>query len=82
MDLGSLLCGSLDGRGVWGRIDMCIRMAVFLCSPPETSTLLISYTPIQNKKFFEKCVKNRNIHNSIYMFKKHIQHNTTSRTFQ
>ena len=29
-ELCSMLCGSLDGRGVWGRIDMCICMAVYL----------------------------------------------------
>ena len=48
----SMLCGSLDGRGVWGRMDACICMAESLCYPPETiTTLLIGYTPIQNKKF-------------------------------
>ena len=44
-----MLCGSLDGRGIWGRIDIC--MAEFFCYPPETiTTLLISWTLIQNKK--------------------------------
>ena len=43
------LCGSLDGRRVWGRMDTHICMAESLCCPPETITvLLISYTPIQN----------------------------------
>ena len=47
----SMLRGSLDGRGVWGRMDRCMCMAEFLCCPPETiTTLLISYTPIQHKK--------------------------------
>ena len=33
-------------------------MAEFLCRPPETiTTLLISYTPIENKKFNFKKVK-------------------------
>ena len=32
-------------------------MAEFLCRPPETITLLISYTPIENKKFNFKKVK-------------------------
>ena len=42
-----MLCGSLDGRGVWGRMDTCICMAESLCCPPETiTTLLIGYTPI------------------------------------
>jgi len=37
-----MLCGSLDGRGV------C--MAGYLhCSPETITTLLIGYTPIQNK---------------------------------
>ena len=48
-------CGSLDGRGVWGRMDTRIYMAGSLRSSPETITaLLIGYTPIQNKKFFKK----------------------------
>ena len=46
-----MLCGSLQGRGVWGRMDTCICMAESLCCQPETITsLLISYTPIWNKK--------------------------------
>ena len=58
MAQGSLLniCGSLDGRGVWGRMDTCIWMAESLGCPPETiTTLLIGYTPIQNKKLKELC---------------------------
>ena len=48
----SILCASLDGRGVWGRIDPYICMAESLrCSPESTTTLLISYNPLQNKKF-------------------------------
>ena len=51
-ELCSVLWGSLDGRGVWGRKDPCICMAESLCCPPETiTTLLIGYTLIQNKKF-------------------------------
>ena len=47
----SVLCGSLDGRGVWGRVDTCVCMAEAPCCSPETiTTLLIIYTPIQNKK--------------------------------
>ena len=46
-DLCSTSCGSLDGRGVWGRMVTCICMAELLCYPPQTiTTLLISYTPI------------------------------------
>ena len=47
----SMLCGSLDGRGVWWRMDTCICMAESLCCLPETiTTLLIGYSPVQNKK--------------------------------
>ena len=35
MELCSVLCGSLDGRGVWGRMDTCICMAESLCCRPE-----------------------------------------------
>ena len=46
------LCGSLDGRAVWGRMDKCICMTGSLCCSPETVTaLLISCTPMQNRKF-------------------------------
>ena len=38
--------------GVWKRKDTSVCMAESLCRPPETiTTLLIGYTPIQNKKF-------------------------------
>ena len=51
MELCSILCASMDGSGVWRRMDTCICMAVSLCCSPEAIvTLLISYTPIQNKK--------------------------------
>ena len=47
-----MLHGSLDRRGVWGRMDTHICMAESLRSSPETiTTLLTGYTPIQNKKF-------------------------------
>ena len=40
-----MLCGSLDGRGVWGRVDT------------ETiTTLLIGYTPIKMFKKFLKII--------------------------
>ena len=43
-ELCSMFCGSLDGRGVWGRMDTCIWMAESLCCPPEVvTTLWISY---------------------------------------
>ena len=54
-ELYSVLCGSLKGKGVWGRKDTCICVAESLCCPPETiTTLLISYTPIQNKNLIYK----------------------------
>ena len=47
-----MLCVRLDGRGVWGRMDTCVCMGESLCCSPKTIImLLISYTPIQNKKF-------------------------------
>ena len=47
MELCSMLCGSLDKRSVWGRMDTCICMAVSLCCTPEAiTTLLIRYTLI------------------------------------
>ena len=51
-ELCSVLCGSLDERGVWGRMDTCIRVAESLhCSPETLRTLLTGHTPIQNKQF-------------------------------
>ena len=42
--LCSVLCGSLDGRGLWGRMDACVCVTESLCSPHKTlTTLLISY---------------------------------------
>ena len=53
MGLCSVLWGSLGGRGVWGRMDTCMSMAESLhCLPETVTTLLIGYTPIQNKKVF------------------------------
>ena len=51
--LCSRLCGSLDGGGVWRRMDTCTGMAEPLHCPPETiPTLLIDYIPVQNLKVF------------------------------
>ena len=72
MDLHSVLCGSLDGRGVWGRMDTHICMAESLRYSPETTTLLISYTPIQNKKCFKKDVVH--IYNGILLSHKKEQY--------
>ena len=35
-----MLCGSLDGKGVWGRMDICVCMAESLCCSPEIITVL------------------------------------------
>ena len=52
MELHLMLSGSLDGCEVWRRMDTHIYMAKSLhCSPETITTLLIGYTPIQNKKF-------------------------------
>ena len=44
MELYSMLCGSLDGRGIYERMDTCACMAESLCCPPEmAASLLICY---------------------------------------
>ena len=44
MKLCAMLCGSLDGRGIWGRMDARLCMAELLhCSPETITALLISY---------------------------------------
>ena len=40
-ELCPALCGILDGRGVWGRMDTCVCMAESLCCLPETLTALL-----------------------------------------
>ena len=58
MKLCSMLCGNLDGRGVWGRMDTCICMAESLfCSPETITIMLISFTLVQNLK--KKKLKDR-----------------------
>ena len=58
-ELCSMSCGSLDGRGVWGRRDTCVWMAESLCCPPEViTTLLIGYTPRERKQLNKINVKN------------------------
>ena len=48
----SMLCGILEGRGVWGRMGICKGMTESLCCSLQTvTTLLIGYIPIQNKMF-------------------------------
>ena len=38
-DLCPVTCGSLGGRGAWGRRDPCVCVAESLCCPPETVTV-------------------------------------------
>ena len=57
------LCGSLDGRGVWGRMHTCMFMAESLCHNMKLSQYC-QLTPIQNKIFQEKIKKKK--------FEKHI----------
>ena len=77
MELCLVLDGSLDGRGVSRRMDTCVRMTESLCCSPETNTtLLIGYTPIQNKKYIYKNLYNSIIGNSpilesLYQLKIH-----------
>ena len=55
MGLYSMLCASLDGRGVWGKMGTCIRIAEFFrCSSETITALLTGYNPIYNKKNFFK----------------------------
>ena len=54
MELCSTLCGSVDRRGGFGRMDTCIPVAEPLPCSPETVTLLIGYTPLKDKKFLKK----------------------------
>ena len=44
-ELCSMLCGSLDGKGVWERMDICMCMAESLsgCPPEHITTLLTGY---------------------------------------
>ena len=50
-----IVCPPLGGWGVWERMDTCIYMAESLsCSLQTITTLLIDYTPIQNKKLKKK----------------------------
>ena len=48
IEFSSILYGTLDGRGLSGRMDTCICVAESLCCSSENTTiLLIGYTPIQ-----------------------------------
>ena len=52
MELCSMLCGSLERREVWERMDACTCMAESLhCLPESITTMLIGSTLMKNKKF-------------------------------
>ena len=38
-----MLCGNLDGRGIWGRMDTCIGMAESLCCPSGTINNMVNW---------------------------------------
>jgi len=48
---------SLDGRGVWKRVVVHICLGPFAVHLKKIITMLIGYTPIQNKKKFNKLKK-------------------------
>ena len=56
-ELSSMSCGSLVGRGVWGRIDLCICVAELLGCPPETIRTL--FVPQLNSLFISSSVKRK-----------------------
>ena len=56
-ELCLMLCGSLEGRGVWGR---CVDMDICGCPPVTVTALLIAYTLIQNK-FKKKMTQRRSV---------------------
>ena len=50
MELYLMLCASLDGKKVWGRMETCICMAKSLCCSHENITLLFVNQLQPNKK--------------------------------
>jgi len=45
-----MLCGSLDGRSVWGRMGTCICMVESLhCSPETVTTLFVNWLYLNTK---------------------------------
>ena len=70
MELCLLLCGSLDGREVWGRMDICVCVCVYIyiyiyifwlssfTLHLKLTILLISYTQYKIKRL--KLIKKSN----------------------
>ena len=57
MELCSISRGSMDGRGVWGRMDtqICMAESPLCCSPEAITTWFVNWLyAIQNKKFKKK----------------------------
>ena len=54
MELCSILCGSLDGMGIWKRMDTCACIADSFAIHLKLTTLLIGFTPKQNKRLKKK----------------------------
>ena len=54
-ELCSMLCGSLDGKRVWGRMDSYIHMAESVCCPPEIITALLIGHAAGAAKLFPSC---------------------------
>ena len=52
MELCPVLCGSLDGRGVWGRMDICVCISLYrsLCCSSEIITTLFVNGLYPNKQ--------------------------------
>ena len=66
MELSSVIYASLDGMGVWGRMDTCICMAKSLhCSPETPTTLLIGLS--QSKIKYLKLKKIYVLHSEWYI---------------
>ena len=49
-----MLCGSLDGMGVWRRMDTCVCMAELLCCALGTVTKLLAILQDKILKCFFK----------------------------
>ena len=63
-ELCSMLCGSLDGRELWGRMDTCIWMAESLhCLPETIRTFFIAILQYKIKSFL-KWYLHPNVHSS------------------
>ena len=62
-----MLCGSLDGREVWGRMDTSIWMAESLHCSPDTITTLLIYKI--NYKIKCKIIQNKKLKKAILTLK-------------